>query len=221
MSRIDPERERQRLADHYASLTDEELEALSTELDQLTEIAQGALRQEMTQRRLNFRPPEGDDRPQPKPHSQGNRGLGRPVVYREYPSLQEAESAQEVLDAAGIPSFVASEEGRGADPFKLNAAQSTKLWINDGDQEQAGAALTPRSQEDKEEEQDLAEDARFRCPSCRSDDLTLQADEVGDPDRVSVEGSQNAHSPRKWFCNACGKVWEESGTEEQADSPCH
>jgi len=57
---MDPQKERGRLFDIYAGKTDEELQQVDTQSDELTDIAQEVLREELARRRLpqNFGQPK-------------------------------------------------------------------------------------------------------------------------------------------------------------------
>jgi len=201
MSRIDPERERQRLADYYASLTDEELAHLAEEAGELTEIAQGALRNEMAQRRLEF----------PSKHlaPTAERELLKPVALRRYGDRHEAMTAKSRLTEAEIPCLLADENMVRRDGFFSDAPGAVTLWVQQADAGAAAAVLAgsrPGSLEEEAEE-------RYRCPYCQSDDLTLEGNPDGSTDAGLEESPPVEQQPGKWYCNACGKMWEECNSD--------
>jgi Putative prokaryotic signal transducing protein len=61
------------------------------------------------------------------------------VGIRSYPSRGEAELAQSILAAAGVPSEVSVDDAGGAYPFPL--AGSARLLVDDLDAEAATAIL--------------------------------------------------------------------------------
>jgi len=204
MSRIDPERERQRLADYYASLTNEELEHLAEEAGELTEIAQGALRNEMAQRPLEFS--------LKKPAAAAEQELAEPVALRRYGDRHEAVTAESLLTEAGIPCFLADENMVRRDGFFSDAPGAVTLWVQRADAGAAAAVLDgsrPGSLEEEAEE-------IYRCPYCQSDDLTFEGNPDGSTDANPEESPLVEQHPRKWYCNACGKEWEESNSDSAA-----
>src|SRR5712675_594131 len=101
MTKIDSEQERARLAESYSHQTDEELEAIARQGDDLTDTALRALRAELAKRGLTHDPLEEEpDADQTKAEF---RDL---IVVRSYWNLLEAEFAKGALDAAGIECFL-------------------------------------------------------------------------------------------------------------------
>src|SRR5574340_437597 len=86
------ERERRRMAQRYAGMSDEELRELAGDAQSLTHDAQAALRAELSRRGLEI--PVADMRLARPPSG--------PVVLRRYLWLHEALVAQSLLDSAGI-----------------------------------------------------------------------------------------------------------------------
>jgi hypothetical protein len=62
------------------------------------------------------------------------------VQVAAFPSRSDAELAQAVLAAAGIPSEVASDDAGGAYPFDLSAA--ARLLVDEADVDDATAILS-------------------------------------------------------------------------------
>jgi hypothetical protein len=97
---MDPQGERGRLSEIYAGKTDEELQQVDTQSDELTDIAQEVLREELARRRLpqNFE--------QPNEAGQKELEFRDLVTIRTFWGLLEAELAKGLLDSAGIESFL-------------------------------------------------------------------------------------------------------------------
>jgi hypothetical protein len=62
------------------------------------------------------------------------------VQVAAYPTRSDAELAQAVLAAAGIPSEVAADDAGGAYPFDLTGG--ARLLVNEADAEDATAVLS-------------------------------------------------------------------------------
>jgi hypothetical protein len=100
MTPIDPEQERQRLADHYAGQTNEELGSVAAQVHELTDSAREALRAELTKRGLYVG--QLDD------VAQGHDAMEFRdlVTIRSFWNLIEAELAKGAVEAAGIEAFL-------------------------------------------------------------------------------------------------------------------
>src|ERR1700691_1888239 len=99
MAMIDPEQERQRLAELYSGKTDAELEQVAEEANNLTDAAREALRAELTKRELYVGQLD-DEAP-----TEENAEFRDLVVIRSYWNLMEAELARGLLESAGIEAF--------------------------------------------------------------------------------------------------------------------
>lgn len=67
-----------------------------------------------------------------------------------YPTRSDAELAQTVLAAAGIPSVVAADDAGGAYPFDLTGG--ARLLVDEPDAEDAAALLSERYSDREEPE---------------------------------------------------------------------
>jgi len=67
-----------------------------------------------------------------------------------YPTRSDAELAQTVLTAAGIPSVVAADDAGGAYPFDLTGG--ARLLVDEADAEDAAAVLSDRPQANRKEQ---------------------------------------------------------------------
>ena len=121
---IDPEKERARLSEFYASKTDEELADIATHAHELTDIAREALRSEMGTRQLS---PPAVEGPQGNQEKLDFRDL---VTIRSFWGLLEAEMAKGLLDSAGIESFLFDDNMVRMDWFNANALGGVKLRVD-------------------------------------------------------------------------------------------
>jgi hypothetical protein len=62
------------------------------------------------------------------------------IAVGVYPTRSDAELAQTVLTAAGIPSLIAADDAGGAYPFDLSGA--ARLLVEEADAEDAAALLS-------------------------------------------------------------------------------
>ena len=76
--------------------------------------------------------------------NEGASRRGATVQVGTYPTRSDAEFAQTVLAAAGIPSFVNSDDAGGAYPFDLTGG-GARLLVDETDAEAAAAILSERS----------------------------------------------------------------------------
>lgn len=67
-----------------------------------------------------------------------------------YPTRSDAELAQTVLTAAGIPSVVAADDAGGAYPFDLTGG--ARLLVDEADAEDAAAVLSDRPHVNRKEQ---------------------------------------------------------------------
>ena len=67
-----------------------------------------------------------------------------------YPTRSDAELAQSVLEAAGIPSVISADDAGGAYPFVL--AGAARLLVDEADAQDAAAVLSDRPQATGEEQ---------------------------------------------------------------------
>jgi hypothetical protein len=94
--------ERNRLAQHYAALSDGELQQLASETESLTEEARAALALEMSRRNIpTEKKGEADDSA-----SGGRPELRDLLTIRQFRDLPEALLAKSVLESAGIECFL-------------------------------------------------------------------------------------------------------------------
>ena len=122
---IDPAKERARLSEFYASMTDEELSQIATDSHELTELASEALRNEMSKRQLSAQQAEA-----PETENQENLDFRDLATIRSFWGLLEAELAKGLLDSAGIEAFLFDDNMVRMDWFNANALGGVKLRVD-------------------------------------------------------------------------------------------
>ncbi len=103
----DEQRERRRLADNYAGMTDGELQRLARSAESLTEMAWDTLEDEMDRRHLEFPDDECPDNSAPEQRKEIE--VRELVTIRQFRDLPEALLAKGSLESAGIECFLADE----------------------------------------------------------------------------------------------------------------
>jgi hypothetical protein len=126
MTSPDTERERQRLAEVYAGKADEELTSLAEQGASLTDLARSALRYELNRRGIRHPVRESS----PPPHEVE---LPNIVTVRQFLTVQEAVMAKNILDSAGIESFLADENVISMNWLWSNALGGVKLQVRTTD----------------------------------------------------------------------------------------
>ena len=131
MSDHNPGRERQRLTDLYAGMTDAELEKLAGEALTLSDTARETLTTELSRRNLRVTPQDS---------LQEEKDEHPPLVtLRTYMNVPEALLAKSILDSAEIQCFLADESIIRLDWFLSNALGGVKLLVRQEDVESASA----------------------------------------------------------------------------------
>lgn len=205
MGVVDPEEERKRLAKHYASMTEGELEQFALNAFELTDVAREALRSEIAGRGLEL--PLNEATPVAAPEWR------KPVTLRQFRDFPDAQLAKSILDAASIPCFLADENTVRMDWFYSNAIGGIKLWVNEEDAEAAAALLDAEIPKEFTVE-GVGEYEQPRCPKCQSLDISF-ADLDKPPTYAGFFASLPIPcKPSLWKCNSCGNEWQDPGDEE-------
>jgi hypothetical protein len=129
---IDPGKERQRLAQAYADMSEVELEKLADAAWSLTEPAREALKTELSRRKLGIT--LNDSAPKKEEPT-------KIVILRRYTSVPEALVAKGALESAGIECFLRDENTIRIDWFLSNALGGVKLCVREEDAEAAATLL--------------------------------------------------------------------------------
>src|SRR5450631_2392073 len=119
---LDPEQERQRLAQVYAAMTPEELQKVADEGASLTDEARGALKTEMNARGLAITVEESSK----SVDVIEERDL---VMIRRFQSLTEALLAKGSLESSGIECFLIDDNMIRMDWFISNLLGGVKLMV--------------------------------------------------------------------------------------------
>lgn len=202
---LEPGSEQQRLAQHYASMTEEELQAVAAAAVSLTDSARQALQNEIGRRGLAI---VLNDR-EPGQEVLEQRNL---VMLRHFRDLPEALMAKGSLDSAGVESFLADDNMIRMDWFISNLLGGIKLLVDAEDAEDARTVLSQPIPESLEIE-GVGEYAQPRCPSCQSLDVSFEElnKKVAYPS--AYLGLPIPLHRKAWRCDACGHEWEDEAPE--------
>ena len=198
-------RERRRLADNYAGMTDGELQRLARSAESLTELAWDALEDEMDRRHLES--PE-----EPAPEQRQEIEVRELVTIRQFRDLPEALLAKGSLESAGIECFLADENLVRLDWFISNFIGGIKLNVRAADAENAQKLLDEPILEGLYV-QGIGLYEQPRCPQCQSLDVNFQ-----ELDRPIAYMSAFLRVPMPvqrpaWRCHSCDAEWADDGAE--------
>jgi hypothetical protein len=216
-SYLDDQRERRRLADNYANMTDGELQRLARSAETLTELAWDALEDEMDRRHLEFPDDECSDDPRTEPRQEME--VRELVTIRQFRDLPEALLAKGSLESAGIECFLADDNLVRLDWFISNFIGGIKLNVRAADAANAQNLLDEPILEGLYV-QGVGLYEQPRCPNCQSLDVNFQ-----ELDRPIAYMSAFLRVPMPvqrpaWRCHTCDAEWEDDGTEGgRADPP--
>ncbi len=202
MTAIDPEQERQRLAETYSRQGDGELEEVAAQAYQLTEIARAALGVELSRRGLS--PPIAE-------YPAGDEAEMQPMVtIRQFRDLPEALFAKGSLESAGIDCALVDDNMVRLDWFISNLLGGVKLQVKPEDAAVAEQIL----QQPIPENFDVTGIGQYeqpRCPRCKSLDVNFQ--EVSPAAYLSTAVSVPIPFHRRaWRCHGCDAEWEDDET---------
>jgi hypothetical protein len=206
-SHLDDQRERRRLAENYASMTEGELRKLAQSPESLTELAWEALEEELDRRRLDFSDDESpDDAPEPRQQLE----MRELVTIRQFRDLPEALLAKGSLESAGIECFLADENLVRLDWFISNLIGGIKLKVKAGDAANAQQLLDEPILEGLYV-QGVGLYEQPRCPNCQSLDVNFQ-----ELDRPIAYMSAFLRVPLPvqrpaWRCHSCDAEWKDDG----------
>jgi hypothetical protein len=136
MAILQADKERWRLAQRYASMTETEVKDLAADAGSLSDAAQWALKVDLSRRGLPIKLAERA--PAPKKYKKEH---SRIVILLKYMTLPEALLAKSILDSAGIESFLGDQNIVRMDWFLSNALGGVKLRVREEDAEEAAALL--------------------------------------------------------------------------------
>ena len=130
MATLDSSTEWRRLSELYGRMADGELLALARKQSELTDLAQGALANEMSFRKLKLEPEVPSAPPSPprevnSVYDEDRRLVDILTVW----SVADALQVQQLLDTAGIPFFMGSEKATGVDAVTSNFGDGVGVQI--------------------------------------------------------------------------------------------
>lgn len=206
MSHLDSAGELLRLTQHYRALTDGELLDIAEDTSELTPLAQRALADEMSQRKLKL--PAKQPPPKPEPFQSTGSAFDEdrvPITVCTVWSQRDALKVQSLLDAAAIPFYMGQENATAVEEVTSNFAQGVDVKVMRIGAPWATQVLQEYAPADEPESEKVPPDpVTVHCPKCRSDEIFLQ--ELEPP-----ADAENEPAKLKWVCDACGNEWTDDG----------
>jgi len=198
---LDPEQERQRLAEQYAGMADGELEALARDPSSLTDDARQALQSELGRRQL------GPDSDEVSPQTEETTWEDL-VIVREFRDLPEALLAKGSLESAGIECFLVDDNMVRMDWFLSNLVGGIKLGVRPEDADVAVKLLEHPLPESFEVE-GVGTYEQPTCPQCHSLDVSCETLNKPVAYASAWAGVPIPVRRKRWKCHACGHDWKE------------
>jgi hypothetical protein len=207
MESLDPAGDFLRISEHYRGLRDGELLALAAQPAELTDIAQRALANELSSRRLKLPlneaptapevlPPLGTMDPNDPSYDEDRY----PVTIRTVWSVADALQLQRLLDVAGIPFYMGPEQATGVDRVTSNSTDGLEVRIMNVGVPWALQAMKnywPVSDRPPKAEKEPLSEIPVHCPKCHSAEVIFEARPL--PEIFN------------WICDSCGHRWEDNG----------
>ncbi len=197
-----PEKERERIADVYSAMSDEELRQIAESGDELSDSAQEALRAEAAKRglKMEISPPRGEDVYE----------LNHTVTMRQFRDLPEALLAKGSLESAGIQSYLVDDNMIRMDWFISNLLGGIKLKVRPEDAEAASEILNQPIPETLDVE-GVGSFEQPKCPRCQSLDVSCEELNKALSYWTAYAGVPVPVYKPGWTCHACGNEWHEQG----------
>jgi hypothetical protein len=204
MSKVNWEKERQRLTERYFAMEDGELNKIAADWDALSDAARDVLQAEMSRRGLQM----PVQRTQMAQMAKRQSELPMPEILRRYRDLTDALVAKSVLDSAGIESFLADDNLVRMDWLYSNLIGGVKLLVRPHDVDAANELLdaTAPAQFDVE---GVGEYQQPQCPKCGSMDVSDQVQDGYVKAAGFIAGLPLTSTRPGWTCKACGNHWED------------
>ena len=200
MPTSDDPKERIRLANTYAAMTDGELQRLGRNPESLTETAWEALEDELDRRHLEL--------PTDSPEPNARIDLQKLVTIRQFRDLPEALLAKGSLESAGIECFLRDDNMVRLDWFISNFIGGIKLSVRPEDVQDARQLLDEPILEGLYV-QGIGLYEQPRCPKCGSLDVNFR--ELDRP-IAYLSAALSVPMPvqhKAWRCHDCGAEWED------------
>src|SRR5690349_10350494 len=218
-----PAAESLRIAEHYQQLSDGELIDLAQHPSELTEMAQAALQQEISSRKLKVPPieepretnwtPADDSDGDESPYAEERKLVRLTTVW----SRRDAEQLQGILLQAGIPFCVGPEKATSVDEVRSSFSDGLGVQVMKAAFPYVQSSLRHYEPQDEPPEEKIDDDPELavHCPKCHSTDVVFEHlagaqgseeeddSEETDADEVETE-STTAARKFDWTCAACG-----------------
>jgi hypothetical protein len=184
------------LSKRYSAMYDEELLQLACDFNDLTDVAQQALRDELKLRKLSI--PQPGAQPIAPVHDGANVEVSTEwdmapdgdILLGKFSSAEEAAISYWALELAGIHSRVVTPTGGPSLPPR-------RLQVAPEDAARAQHVLAqPISAEVMEQYESAKESGDFQSPDCPR---------CGTPDPLL----ESADPVNEWFCESCGHQWKD------------
>jgi DNA-directed RNA polymerase subunit M/transcription elongation factor TFIIS len=208
MESIVPAEEWRRVQEQYAHMNDDELQGVADEAYELTEIAQQVLQAEISGRGLDIKlrsaPVETAVEPEECADDFDPSELNLTVVHRVW-DLAEARQAKNILNDAGIPSYLGQDNVENVDEFKSTFDGGVDLRVREVDSQRAMRALAESIPLEPDDDAEYIS----HCPKCHSPEIVFQG--------LDTEAARSAFESKfNWRCDACGHQWKDDGIEQEA-----
>jgi hypothetical protein len=163
------------LAERYRRMSDDEILDLARQESELTDLARAALKNEMSQRRLNLEPAP-PPAPEPASDDESSYDGDRRLVLLTYVwCAEDAVQIQKRLELAEVPFFIGPEKATSVDAVKSSFVDGLSVQVMQVGVPYARAAIQYykpiydpiREAEDKGEIKDVP----VRCPKCKSEEV--------------------------------------------------
>jgi len=217
MSNPDVTQQWRELQENYSNMTDDELEAITLEGYDLTDIAKQALQGEISRRQLplelQLRAPDSEteeEEPPPKGYPPGfdpeDWGL---IDFTPAKNLESARAMKRCFDDAGVPSYYGPDLVDDLRQITSPPRETIAVKVREVDRGRAYEVLRrcppPPGEEQEQQEEEVA-DYGGHCPKCNSGDIVLESFD---------EASEQSGTAAKyhWSCDACGHQWQDEGIE--------
>lgn len=222
---MDANQQWRELAENYAALVDEELEAIALQAYDLTDIARQALQAEISRRHLNIelqlRAPDTEEQPSleeelplekegKKPRKGYPPGFDPEdwglVNFTHVEDIEEARKIKACFDDAGIPSYYGPDLVDDLRLLPPSFKGALRVKVREVDSSRARAVRNNCAPPPESGEEEELTDYSVHCPKCNSAEVVFQGLDESDPD--------SAVAPKyTWSCEACGHQWKDDGVE--------
>lgn len=206
MSDFDDLKERSRLADTYAAMSDGELLRLARNSESLTDTAWDALEDELDRRHLEL--PEA-------PEPVRTLDFQKLVTIQQFRDLPQALLAKGCLESAGIECFLRDDNLVRLDWFISNFVGGIKLCVRPEDAQTAQDLLNEPILEGLYV-QGVGLYEQPRCPKCNSLDVSFQELDPAAYLTLALNIPIPFHRDA-WRCRACSAEWEEDKNADAAE----